>query len=140
VRYASGHRCVRSAASRSKLFQVDTRLGSLDLIRGVGIIAVVFLHSATFHYESITEIDFDNPPLVITVIGFLLMWAGLFALVSSVAYTYSSVTRLKNGEGTPGQLLKGFWCPERADLGDHCPCLGAVRLSLFDGVVERTDL
>ena len=47
------------------------RLAGLDIVRGVGILCVVFLHSATFHYEAITEVDFDNPPLVITIIGFL---------------------------------------------------------------------
>ena len=39
------------------------RLAALDVIRGIGILAVVFLHSATFHYQGITDLDWDNPPL-----------------------------------------------------------------------------
>jgi hypothetical protein len=85
------------------------RLQGLDLIRGIGIVAVVFLHSATFHFDGITEVDLSDPPLLITVIGFLLMWAGLFAIVSSTAYAYSTATRLQHGEVKPQQLLKRFW-------------------------------
>jgi hypothetical protein len=85
------------------------RLRGLDIIRGVGIIGVVFLHSATFHYEGITAIDFSHPPLLITVIGFLLMWAGLFAVVSSAAYAYASACRVASGGVSAAQLLPHFW-------------------------------
>ena len=85
------------------------RLRGLDLLRGTGIVAVVFLHSATFHYEGITQIDWDNPPLLITVIGFLLMWAGLFAIISSTAYAYTFAGRMARGDVNPRQLLKHLW-------------------------------
>jgi surface polysaccharide O-acyltransferase-like enzyme len=81
------------------------RLAGLDVIRGVGILAVVFLHSATFYYQGITTIDWDDPPLLIQVIGFLLMWAGLFAVVSSAAYAYSMAKRIANGEMRVQQLV-----------------------------------
>jgi hypothetical protein len=85
------------------------RLVSLDAIRGIGILAVVFLHSATFHYQGITEIDWDHPPPVIQVIGFLLMWAGLFAIVSSTAYAYSAILRMDRGEIRSRQILRSYW-------------------------------
>lgn len=78
------------------------RLKGLDDIRGLGILAVVFLHSATFHYEGITAIDMDDPPVTITIIGFLLMWAGLFAILSGAAYAYTTVRRLGATSHTPG--------------------------------------
>lgn len=84
------------------------RLAGLDLVRGVGILCVVWLHSATFHYAAITEVNFDDPPLVITVIGFLLMWAGLFAILSSAAYAYSSTVRVEEGRSTPAQVAANY--------------------------------
>ena len=84
------------------------RLTALDLMRGLGISMMVFLHAATFHYEAITTVDFDNPPLLITVIGFLLMWAGLFALISTAAYTFSSGLRLRRGTVSKGHVLRNF--------------------------------
>ncbi len=84
------------------------RLGGLDLVRGVGILCVVLLHSATFHYQAISEVDFDDPPLVITVIGFLLMWAGLFAILSSAAYAYSSALRVEEGRSTPARVAANY--------------------------------
>ncbi len=84
------------------------RLSGLDLMRGVGILGVVFLHSATFHYQAITEVDFDHPPLVITIIGFLLMWAGLFAILSSVVYAYSSALRVASGRATARQVMLNY--------------------------------
>lgn len=85
------------------------RLVSLDVIRGIGILAVVFLHSATFSFQGITALDWDDPPLLIQVIGFLLMWAGLFAIVSSAAYAYSTALRMESGEMHSQQLLRSFW-------------------------------
>jgi hypothetical protein len=85
------------------------RLAGLDVIRGIGILAVVYLHSATFHYQGITEIDWNDPPPLIQVIGFLLMWAGLFAIVSSAAYAYSAALRIESGRMHARMILKSFW-------------------------------
>jgi hypothetical protein len=70
---------------------------SLDILRGVGILSIVFLHSCFAHYKNITKINFDDPPLIVTIIGFLLMWSGLFALISAIAHTSTQLSRLKNG-------------------------------------------
>ncbi len=90
------------------------RLVGLDVIRGIGILLVVFLHSATFNYANIVQVDFEHPPLIITVIGFMLMWAGLFALVSGVAYACTTTTRLSDGRIALRQVgwqwvLAGGW-------------------------------
>ena len=61
---------------------------SLDVVRGIGILGVVFLHFALYNYSGLLQIDFDDPPFVITVIGFLLTWAGLFAIVSGTVYGF----------------------------------------------------
>lgn len=75
------------------------RVAGLDVLRGVGIIAVVFMHSALFQYKNIMDIDFANPPLVVTLMGFLLMWAGLFAIISMMANTSIQVVRVKQDRG-----------------------------------------
>jgi hypothetical protein len=108
------------------------RLAGLDVIRGTGIIAVVFLHSATFHFQGITAIDWSAPPLLIQVIGFLLMWAGLFAIVSGVAYAYSAATRIENGEMRSQQLLRSFWVAGGFLLTVHYVYFVALAPKLLD--------
>lgn len=85
------------------------RLSGIDALRGLGILGMVFVHSATFYYGNITRLDYDNPPLVITVIGFLLMWAGLFGIISGLVHAYVSVKRLQAGQLTPRQLVLNYW-------------------------------
>ncbi len=81
------------------------RLESLDVVRGVGVMGVVFLHTALYHYANLLKIDFANPPAIVTAIGFLLMWAGLFAMVSGAAHAVRTVERLEDGLA-PGQVLR----------------------------------
>jgi len=70
----------------------------LDVLRGIGIFGVLFMHTAFYHFDGVWEIDFARPPLVITVIGFLLMFAGLFAMISGFAHTVRASHRLARGE------------------------------------------
>lgn len=84
------------------------RLRAFDLLRGVGITVMVLMHTATFHYAGITRIDFDDPPLVILLIGFLLTWAGMFAVISAAAYAFVAGRRIEAGAITRSGLLRGF--------------------------------
>jgi peptidoglycan/LPS O-acetylase OafA/YrhL len=84
------------------------RLRAFDLLRGVGITVMVLMHTATFHYAGITRIDFDDPPLVILLIGFLLTWAGMFAVISGAAYAFAAGRRIEAGTITRAGLLRGF--------------------------------
>ena len=110
------------------------RLKGLDAIRGLGILCVVFLHSATFHFDGITEVDFDDPPLLITVIGFLLMWAGLFALVSGAAYGYSAALRAQGRDARPWQILSRFWVAGGFALALHYVYFLVIGPKLLDVV------
>lgn len=74
------------------------RYVGLDVLRGLGIMGVVFLHSALYHFANLRSIDFDNPPPIVIVIGLLLMWAGLFAILSGTVHAVQTVRRLSNGE------------------------------------------
>lgn len=58
----------------------------LDVIRGGGIFGLLILHSAFYYYDGLWTLDLANPPPVITIIGFLLMFAGLFAIISGAVH------------------------------------------------------
>lgn len=60
---------------------------SFDFLRGLGVFFVLALHTAFYFYADIYDVDMENPSLIITIIGFLLMFAGLFAMVSGASYT-----------------------------------------------------
>lgn len=77
----------------------------LDVLRGIGIFAVLLMHTAFYHFDGVWEIDLARPPLVITVIGFLLMFAGLFAMISGFAHTVRASHRLARGERAGRVLL-----------------------------------
>lgn len=60
---------------------------SFDFLRGLGVFFVLILHTAFYFYHDIYDVDLNNPSPIITIIGFLLMFAGLFAMVSGASYT-----------------------------------------------------
>jgi peptidoglycan/LPS O-acetylase OafA/YrhL len=70
----------------------------LDVLRGIGIFGVVLMHTAFYHFDGIWEIDFADPPILITLIGFLLMFAGLFAMISGFAHTARYEERLAESQ------------------------------------------
>ncbi|HHU23513.1 MAG: hypothetical protein PHG08_08440 [Bacilli bacterium] len=53
------------------------------------IFFVLILHTAFYYYQDIYKVDWDNSSIIITLIGFLLMFAGLFAKVSKISHTVS---------------------------------------------------
>jgi hypothetical protein len=63
------------------------RIQAVDFLRGLGVFFVIILHTAFYYFDGIYDVDMDNPSLIITLIGFLLMFAGLFAMVSGLSYT-----------------------------------------------------
>ena len=63
------------------------RIQAVDFLRGLGVFFVIILHTAFYYFDGIYDVDMANPSLIITFIGFLLMFAGLFAMVSGLSYT-----------------------------------------------------
>lgn len=63
-----------------------THLKGLDVLRGLGIFILIVMHTAFYHYRDLTSLDLNNPPLVVTIIGLLLMFAGIFAIVSGFSH------------------------------------------------------
>jgi peptidoglycan/LPS O-acetylase OafA/YrhL len=75
------------------------RLGAFDVLRGVGILGVLFLHFSLYNYAGVLDLDMSDPPVVIKVIGFALMWASLFAVISGAVLVWSVDGRLAGGSG-----------------------------------------
>ncbi len=81
---------------------------SLDFLRGLGVFFVLMLHTAFYYYHDIYDVDINNPSLIITLIGFLLMFAGLFAIVSAVSYTTQFLYAKDQLKRYKHMLLSGF--------------------------------
>ena len=59
----------------------------LDVLRGLGIFVLLIMHTGFYHFAGLYDLDLNNPPLIVTLIGFLLMFAGIFAMISGVSHT-----------------------------------------------------
>ncbi len=64
------------------------RIHSVDTMKGIAVAALVFLHCAVYYYGNLDSVDIENPPLLIAVIGVVVLWGGLFALMSGWVNTY----------------------------------------------------
>lgn len=72
-------------------------LYGIDFLRGLGIFFVVILHSAFYYYGGLFSLDLNNPPAIVTVIGLLLMFAGMFAMISGLVHYYQFLSRIDRG-------------------------------------------
>lgn len=78
------------------------RVVTFDVLRGIAIGTMVFLHNAAFHLASLAEALRDPPPWLV-LLGFLLLWAGLFGVVSGAANATATLRRLQRVRHTPGE-------------------------------------
>jgi hypothetical protein len=66
----------------------------LDVLRGIGIFALLVMHTAFYHFEGLFELDLNDPPLIVTFIGLILMFAGVFAMISGLVHTYQHYRKI----------------------------------------------
>ena len=78
----------------------------LDVLRGLGIFSVLILHTSFYYFDGIYDLDLSNPPLIITLIGFVLMFAGLFAMISGFVHTLQSYRKFKEKGMNLKHILK----------------------------------
>lgn len=78
----------------------------LDFLRGLGIFFLLIMHSAFYYFSGLWDLDLNNPPLIITIIGFLLMFAGLFAMISGCVHGISIHQLIHQKQWSPGQILR----------------------------------
>lgn len=87
-----------SETGRKESTVMDSRMWGIDVLRGLGIFVLLMIHSAFYYFGYIYEVDFDNPPLIITIIGFLLMFAGLFAILSGMSHVLTMERDFADGK------------------------------------------
>ncbi|PKM66211.1 MAG: hypothetical protein CVU94_07700 [Firmicutes bacterium HGW-Firmicutes-19] len=66
----------------------------LDVLRGIGIFALLVMHTAFYHFEGLFELDLSNPPAIVTLIGLILMFAGVFAMISGLVHTHQHYRKI----------------------------------------------
>lgn len=76
------------------------RVITLDVLRGIAIVGMVFLHNGAFHFAALGE-ALESPPPWLVAFGFLLLWAGLFGVVSGAANATTALKRLSQQPGVP---------------------------------------
>jgi hypothetical protein len=78
------------------------RVVTLDILRGLAITGMVFLHNGAFHFAGL-EAALASPPPWLVAFGFLLLWAGLFGVVSGAANATATLRRLeREKKSSPG--------------------------------------
>ncbi len=88
------------------------RVVTFDILRGIAIGTMVFLHNGVFHAQNVGALLADPPPWLI-LFGFLLLWAGLFGVVSGAANAATTMRRLERHATQggpwryPASLLRG---------------------------------
>ncbi len=78
----------------------------LDVLRGFGIFVLVMMHTAFYHFSGLYDLDLDNPPLTVTIIGLMLMFAGLFAMISGLVHTIQYERKIHEYQLSPSVILK----------------------------------
>jgi hypothetical protein len=78
----------------------------LDVLRGLGLFVLVTMHTAFYHFSGLYDLDLDNPPLIVTMIGFLLMFAGMFAMISGLVHTFQNERKLHEHQLAPKKVLR----------------------------------
>lgn len=78
----------------------------LDVLRGIGIFALLVMHTAFYHFEGLFELDLSNPPAIVTFIGLILMFAGVFAMISGLVHTHQHFRKINQQKMPFDQAVK----------------------------------
>ena len=80
---------------------LNKRLLSVDFIRGIAILGVLFVHHIIYGtwYEDAIALSVISTPvlMILSPIMILATWAGGFPLISGFTNTFTSARRLENG-------------------------------------------
>ncbi len=81
---------------------MNKRIDSLDFLRGISLILVVFFHTSVYNYANIHKIDFNNPPIIVVLISFLVLWGGLLIFYSGIVNAIMFSGRIEEVKHKPG--------------------------------------
>jgi peptidoglycan/LPS O-acetylase OafA/YrhL len=71
----------------------NSRIKSLDVLRGMAIMLIILFHSSIYNFANIHRIDFENPPLIIVLMSFMALWGGVFIIYSMVVNSFMILKR-----------------------------------------------
>ena len=78
----------------------------LDVLRGIGIFVLLVMHSAFYYFDGLYDLDLNNPPLIVTLIGLMLMFAGVFAMISGLVHTHQFLRKSQDKMYTHALSMK----------------------------------
>lgn len=84
------------------------RIESLDIIRGIALMFIIFFHSSIYNFANIHKIDFSNPPIFIVIMSFMALWGGVFIIYSMIVNTVMSLRRSETG--VSGRIFVNLTC------------------------------
>lgn len=66
-----------------------SRIAQLDIVRGLAIVYVVFIHSVLYNYAHINNVDLAHTPWPLLLLGAMGLWGGVFVMYSLIVNTFS---------------------------------------------------
>lgn len=69
------------------------RLQPLDILRGIAIGYVIFIHGAIYNFAGFGSLNISELPLALVVIGMIGLWGGIFAIYSLLANVLMTLRR-----------------------------------------------
>ena len=78
------------------------RIQTLDIMRGVGMLGLVFMHAVQkVGYSSVVSDIFNQPWYIFVPLGFLMYfasWRGFFLIISGIGSAYSFQKAVEKGK------------------------------------------
>lgn len=84
----------------------NTRLVSVDWLRGLAIVTVVFFHAMLFNADPAASSANESAPGLMNLILYFITWAGFFGMISGVGNTLSLYSSLKSGKLNRSSMLR----------------------------------
>ena len=75
----------------------EVRYRALDLIRGISIMYVVFIHASIYNYAKFKDLNIAELPLFVLALGAAGLWGGVFIFYSLIVNTVSILRKHKAG-------------------------------------------
>ncbi|MDD3804353.1 MAG: hypothetical protein PHW02_08235 [bacterium] len=69
------------------------RIESLEIVRGIALMFILFFHSSIYNFANIHKIDFSNPPILIVLMSFMALWGGIFVIYSATVNSFMLISR-----------------------------------------------
>lgn len=90
---ATTHVSAMESPGKKGVGSLNQRIESLDLLRGMAMMVTILFHSSIYNYPNVSNIIIGKPSFVVTLIGFVALWGGIFIILSMVINTIMLLRR-----------------------------------------------